>query len=81
MIDYKQIVEDLDVEDVKHLLYELGADEVEDKDNCLITNTLCHNASAAEASKKLYFYKDTKLFVCYTGCGNMSIFNFFKTLL
>lgn len=27
---------------------------------------------------KLYFYKDTKLFVCYTSCGNMSIFKFLK---
>ena len=27
---------------------------------------------------KLYFYKDTKLFVCYTHDGNMSIFKFLK---
>ena len=27
---------------------------------------------------KLYYYKNNKVFVCYTACGGMSIFNFLK---
>ena len=40
--------------------------------------TVCHNENEEEASWKLYYYKDTHLFVCYTECGNMSIFGFLK---
>ena len=77
MIDYQNIVENLQTEQVKNLLIELGADVIE-KDNCLICSTICHNEDAAQASKKLYYYKDTHLFYCYTECGGMSIFNFLK---
>ena len=78
MIDYQAIVENLEVEKISQLLYQLGADEVIDKGNAFITNTICHNEDATEASLKLYFYKDTHLFYCYTNCGPMSIFKFLK---
>ena len=40
--------------------------------------TVCHNEDADEASWKLYYYKNTHIFQCYTECGSMSIFTFLK---
>ena len=77
MIDYQNIIENLKDEQVKNLLIELGADVIE-KDNCLICSTICHNEDAEQASKKLYYYKDTHLFYCFTECGPMNIFKFLR---
>lgn len=38
-------------------------------DDVIITNTICHCGS----KPKLYYYKDSKNFYCYTECGNMDI--------
>lgn len=76
-IDYKQIVEELENEKVIQLLSILGADPQERK-NFYTCRTICHNDKNEEASYKLYYYKDTHLFYCYTECGSMSIFNFLK---
>jgi len=40
--------------------------------------TVCHNANSDEASWKLYYYFNNKVFVCFTECGNMSIWKFLK---
>ena len=78
MIDYEQIVKDLKDEEVIHLMYELGADRHEETDNYIIFPTICHNENAAEASMKLYYYKDTHLLYCYTEDGPMSIYKFLE---
>ena len=77
-MDYKAIIEGLNDEAVINLMKRLGADRYEDKGTHLIFPTICHNLDSSEASMKLYFYKDTKLFVCWTSCGTMSIFKFLK---
>lgn len=77
MIDYQSIVENLRDEDVFRLLEQLGAEPV-DRGSYFICKTICHNEDADEASAKLYYYKNSHLFVCYTECGNMSIFKFLK---
>lgn len=77
-MDYTGIIDSLEVDKVKDLLIQLGATNIIDKDTHFIMPTICHNENADEASMKLYFYKDTKLFVCYTECGGMSIFKFLK---
>lgn len=77
MINYDEIVANLRDDDVKELLTELGADVVE-KEDCLIANTICHHDDTEEGSHKLYYYKNTHLFVCYSSCGTMSIFKFLK---
>ena len=78
MIDYKEIVENLQVDKVISLMEQLGDKICRKKMIMSSFPTICHNENADEASMKLYFYKDTKLFVCYTECGNMSIFKFLK---
>ena len=73
MIDYEEIVSNLKDDDVFHLLEQLGARPI-DKGDCFICKTVCHNEDAEEASQKLYYYKNTHLFYCYTEEGAMSIF-------
>ena len=77
-MDYKQIIDNLDINSIVELMKKLGADRYEEKEKFFIFPTICHNINSAEASMKLYLYKDTKLFVCYTEDGNMSIFKFLK---
>ena len=76
MIDYKAIIEELQPEKIKELLFTLGAEEVIEKPGYFITNTICHNEE--DGSLKLYYYFNSHLFTCYTECGNMNIFSFLK---
>lgn len=77
-MDYEEIISNLDVDSVISMMEKLGADRHSDRGAYVVFPTICHNIDASEASMKLYFYKDTKLFVCYTECGNMSIFKFLR---
>ena len=73
-MDYQKIIADLQDKDVINLLVSLGADRYKDTPEAIIFPTICHNADPSEASMKLYYYKNTKLFYCYTADGGMSIF-------
>ena len=77
-MNYEEIIDGLQIESVIKLMESLGVDRYEEKENCIIFPTICHNINADEASMKLYFYRNNKLFVCYTECGNMSLFKFLK---
>ena len=77
-MDYKDIIENLETDQVIKLMSSLGANNYIDKETHIIFPTICHNVDVDSASQKLYFYKGTKLFVCYTEGGNLSIFNFLK---
>lgn len=77
MIDYQEIIEQLDDEKVKQLLDSFNI-PFEDKGSHLILPTVCHNEDIDSASMKLYYYKNTHIFQCYTECGAMSIFTFLK---
>lgn len=45
----------------------------------IISDTICHNEPEA-GSKKLYYYSNSNLFHCYTGCSN-STFDVFELLI
>ena len=77
-MDYEDIISNLETHAIVSMMEKLGADRWLDKGSHIIFPTICHNEDPSEASMKLYFYKDTKLFVCYTHDGNMSIFKFLK---
>ena len=77
MINYNEIIKNVDIEKVKLLLESLKID-FKEKENYLIMPTICHHLNEEEASYKLYYYKNTKLFYCYTECGSMSIFKFLE---
>ena len=71
MLDKDEIKNSLTLEQVYDLLTELGAEPIL-KDNCIICKTICHNSDLTNASHKLYYYSNTHLFHCYTGCGDAS---------
>ena len=75
---YQEVIDNLDSDKVRQLLEKLGVDKIIETDSYIMTNTICHHSNSSEASTKLYFYKNTKLFMCYSSCGGMSIFNFLK---
>ena len=77
-MEYEKIVKSLSTEKIKNLLYSLGATNINENDEVLITNTICHNVDPNGASMKLYWYKDSKMFYCFTECGSMNIFTFLK---
>lgn len=77
-MNYEEIIENLSPDAVIAMMLKLGADRYVDMGEFIIFPTICHNIDATEASMKLYFYKNTKLFVCYTECANMSIFKFLR---
>lgn len=78
MIDYQQLIDDLEDEKIIQLMFKLGCDDYTEKETYIQFKTICHNLVATEASEKLYYYKDSHLFVCYTECGPMNIFQFLK---
>lgn len=77
-MDYKEIIDNLKPEAVIELMKRLGADRYKEEENQIIFPTICHNEHADEASMKLYFYKNSKMFYCYTDEGAMSIFKLLK---
>lgn len=76
--DYEELINNLDDEKVIEMMRQLGADRYVNRDTYILFPTICHNTVSSEASMKLYYYKDNKVFMCYTECGGMSIFKFLK---
>lgn len=73
-MDRDELMELVTTEDVVDILKEFGSDDpIQDKnnDNTLRFSTVCHGGD----SHKLYYYKDSKFFKCYTSCGSMSLFD------
>ena len=65
--DKNTLKENLTIEEVFDLVSELGGEPV--MGNGIFTaRTICHGGD----SHKLYYYSNTHLFHCYTGCGDAS---------
>ena len=58
----------LTVEQIGEVLADLGAVNFNIHQDMIISETLCHNLPG-EGSMKLFYYDNTKLFRCYTDCG------------
>lgn len=65
----QELKEKLTEEDIRQLLIEMGATFFYEDDESWITDTVCHHGT----KPKLYFYKDSQSFHCYTECGQMDI--------
>lgn len=63
-----EIKQSLTLEQVSEVVIALGAMPPNVKNDMFITDTICHNLPG-EGSEKLYYYDNTKLFRCYTDCG------------
>lgn len=69
-MDAKKLKEILTVEQIVQLMSTLGADYSNgSNDNEIHFRTICHHGD----SHKLYFFKDSKSFHCYTNCGQLDI--------
>ena len=79
MINYKELVDNLTIDNIKSLLNKLKI-PYREIEKGLVMPTVCHNINIDEASWKLYYYQDHHIFYCYTECSKaMSIFKFLKT--
>lgn len=56
-------------EQMFNFLLDLGAEPIL-KENMIISRTICHHNINEPCSHKLYYYSNTHLFKCYTGCEN-----------
>lgn len=71
MLSCKDIKEQLTTNDVIRILELLGSTSIKDENEQYLTSsTICHHGD----SHKLYYYKNTKTFQCYTNCGCMDVF-------
>lgn len=64
--DLKELLTD---EQICHILRRLGSSEFRDGGKYLAFKTICHNTEECDAKFNLIYYKDTKLFRCFSECG------------
>jgi hypothetical protein len=71
-LDKERIKESLTESDIKLILKDLGSNDPQfDRQGNLMFQTVCHSGS----KHKLYYYDESKMFHCYTACGqNMDIY-------
>lgn len=68
----QDVIQILNEQDIINLMLELGSEYPIKVNNGLAFSTICHQGHR----KKLVWFKDTKLFHCYTDCGcSYSLFN------
>lgn len=65
----QELKEKLTEDDIRELLNEMNATIYYEDDDMWISDTICHHGT----KPKLYFYKDSMSFHCYTECGQMDI--------
>lgn len=66
-MDFKELRDQLTDEAIKEILAQFNVEPVEENENEIIFPTCCHNLEGG--SPKLFYYKNTKLFHCYTECA------------
>ena len=78
--EFDEIKNNLTPEDIIDILEtNLDVHTYIDRESYLIFPTICHNVDSADAKLKLYYYKENKLFHCYTECSeSFDIFGLFK---
>jgi len=71
MVDFKALREELTDESIKNILLQYNVEPVAEDDKHIIFPTCCHEHEPGETpSPKLWYYKDTKLFHCFTKCDD-----------
>lgn len=75
-----QIKSQITSEQMFQFLKEHGGEPVK-RIGCLVARTICHNKIEDDASHKLYYYENTQLFKCYTGCSNTQSFDIFELVI
>lgn len=75
--DKDEIKNSLSIEQVADIVADLGG-EPRMENGLFVAATICHN-HPGEGSHKLYYYDNTKLFRCYTGCSDT--FDIFELII
>nr|WP_312985430.1 hypothetical protein [Clostridioides sp.] len=71
-----ELINKINDNDIVRILSELRSPVFDEDDEKIIFNTIaCHPETASGESNKLYYYKSSKSFVCWTNCGKMSLFD------
>lgn len=78
VFDKQEIKEKLTLEDVYSLVNDLGGDP-EYTSFGILSSTICHNPPGI-GSRKLYYYSNSGLFHCYSGCADPS-FDVFQLVI
>lgn len=78
VFDKQDIKDTLTIDNIYDLLQEFGGDP-EYSSFGILCHTICHNPPG-EGSKKLYYYSNSGLFKCYTGCPE-SYFDIFELVI
>lgn len=73
-MDANEILEQLTDNDIISILSSLHSSHITDR-GCIKFQTICHKGD----SYKLYYYKETKRFYCYTHCNNIG--NLYELLI
>lgn len=73
----RELREELSDELIKDILSQFNVEPRLETENYIVFPTCCHNLEGG--SPKLYYYKNTKLFKCYTECNEM--FDIFHLLI
>lgn len=68
MINTKLLKEKISHEYVIEIMEELGACTFIESSDAIIFPTICHNPPNSATSMKLYYYKNSKTFYCFTEC-------------
>lgn len=76
-LNYNNIINELEDTKIFSLLETLGAEPI-DKGEYFLCKSICHHDDPSEANYKLYYYKNTHIFYCYSADGAMNIFTFLK---
>lgn len=79
VFDKAEIRDALSIERIFELLNEWGGDP-EYTSFGIISATICHNKPEDGGSRKLYYYSNSDLFHCFTGCDNAS-FDIFELVI
>lgn len=69
MIKAEDLLGMLTDDDITKIMNELGSDEPTSVKGALVFESICHGSD----SHKLYWYRNTKRFHCWSCCGNMSL--------
>lgn len=69
VLSFDELRQSLTEEQIQAIMSRLGADEVQDHGEYLTFRTICHNKNPYDAGFNLAYYKDTKLFHCFSECS------------
>lgn len=79
VFDKDEIKNTLTKDNIFDLLVDFGGEPAM-TDFGIISRTICHNPPNVNASRKLYYYDNSGLFRCYTGCSE-PVFDIFELVI